>query len=128
MLTTTRTTEFCSTDLYREIAHLLHYAETKLLTEMPQQLKMASYLRLCCTAIRKLHQHLELSGKSSIGNASDGSYSHLLQALCNHNSEWWKQCWVSDRGILKSDDPIINQLLQPLEYFIEIYDCAYSSN
>jgi len=30
-------------------------------------------------------------------------------------------------GILKSDDPVIDKLLQPLEYFIEIYACKYSS-
>jgi len=28
----------------------------------------------------------------------------------------------SDRGILKSDDPVIDK--QPLEYFIEIYACS----
>jgi len=34
--------------------------------------------------------------------------------------------YSSDRGILKSDDPVIDKLLkQPLEYFIEIYACKY---
>jgi hypothetical protein len=125
MLTATRTIEACSTPLHTEIAHLLDYAETKLLSEMPQQLKMASYLRLCCAAIHKLHQ---TAGKDIVGETFDDSYSHLLQALCNHNPAWWKRCLISDRGILKSDDPIINKLIQPLEYFIEVYGCAYSSN
>jgi hypothetical protein len=93
---------------------------------MPRQLKVTSYLRLCCLAIRKLRQKPELAGKPNLNEAFDGSYSHLLQALCNHNPEWWSHCWSSDRGILKSDDPTIDKLLQPLEYFVEIYTCKYS--
>jgi len=122
-MSTTPITEFYS-DFDKEIAHLLTYAK-KLLAEIPRQLRMIS-LRLCCTAIHKLYQ-TGLSGKNSVKEAFDGSYSHLLQALCNHNPEWWKHCWSSDRGILKSDDPVIDKLLQPLEYFIEIYACKYSS-
>jgi hypothetical protein len=125
MLTATRTIESCSTPLNREIAHLLHYAETKLLNEMPQQLRMTSYLRLCCAAIRKLHQ---TTGKEIVGVTFNDSYSHLLQVLCNHNPQWWQRCLISDRGVLKSDDLIIDKLLQPLESFIEIYGCAYSNN
>ncbi|WP_250126775.1 hypothetical protein [Chroococcidiopsis sp. CCMEE 29] len=63
MLTENQTTESCSTDLDKEIVHLLNYARTKLLTKMPRQLKMTSYLRLCCLAIRKLHQRRGLAGK-----------------------------------------------------------------
>ncbi len=128
MLIATRTIESCSTLLDKEIAYLLNYAKIRLLSEMPRQLKMISYLRLCCAAIRGLNQNSQLSGKDSVGEAFDNSYAHLFQSLCNHNPEWWKYCWISDRGILKSDDPIIGKLLQPLEYFIEIYSCAYSSN
>ncbi len=128
MLTATQTIEFCSTDLDKEVVHLLNYARTKLLTKTPQQLKMTSYLRLCCLAIRKLRQEPRLAGKHSLNAAFDDSYPHLLQALCNHNPEWWRHCWSSDRGILKSDDPTIDKLLQPLEYFVEIYTCKYSSN
>ncbi|NJL38583.1 MAG: hypothetical protein HC899_18930 [Leptolyngbyaceae cyanobacterium SM1_4_3] len=125
MSTATQTID-CSTDRDKEIVHLLDYARTKLLTEMPQQLKITSYLRLCCLAIRKLNRKLELAGKPDINEAFDNSYSQLLQALCHHNPEWWKHCWSSDRGILKSDDPTIDKLLQPLEYFVEIYTCKYS--
>jgi hypothetical protein len=128
MSTSTQITELYSDDFDKEIAHLLNYAKTKLLAQIPRQLRMVSYLRLCCTAIRKLHQQPRLSGKNSVGEAFDDSYSHLLQALCNHSPEWWRRCWSSDRGILKSDDPIIDKLLQPLEYFIEIYSCTDSSN
>ena len=124
----TETTEFCSTDLDKEIVHLLDYARTKLLTQMPRQLKMTSYLRLCCLALRKLRQKPELAGKSSLNETFDGSYLQLLQALCDRNPEWWSYCWSSDRGILKSYEPTINKLLQPLEYFVEIYTCKYSSN
>jgi hypothetical protein len=127
MLTKNQTTEFCSADLDKEVVHLLDYARTKLLTKMPRQLKMTSYLRLCCLAIHKLHQKPELIGKSSLNEAFDGSYSQLLQAFCNHNPEWWRHCWISDRGILKSDDPAIDKLLQPLEHFVEIYTCKDSN-
>jgi hypothetical protein len=128
MLTPTQTTEFCSTDLDKEVVRLLDYARTKLLTQMPQQLKMTSYLRLCCLAIHKLHHSPELAGKPSLNEAFDGSYSHLLQVLDDRHPEWWRHCWSSDRGILKSNDPTIDKLLQPLEYFVEIYTCKYSSN
>lgn len=74
----TETTEFCSTDHDKEIVHLLDYARTKLLTQMPKQLKMTSYLRLCCLAIGKLHQKRELAGKSSLDEAFDGFYLQLL--------------------------------------------------
>jgi hypothetical protein len=124
MLTKNQTAESCSTDLDEEIIHLLNYARAKLLTKMPQQIKMTSYLRLCCLAIRKLRQKRELAGKPSLSKVFDGSYSHLLQALCNHNPEWWRHCWSSDRGILKSDDTTIDKLLQPLEYFVEIHTGA----
>jgi hypothetical protein len=120
MLTENQTAEFCSTDLDKEIVHLLDYARTKLLTQMPQQLKMTSYLRLCCLAICKLRQKRKLAGKPGLNEAFDDSYLHLLQALCHHNPEWWRHCWSSDRGILKSEDPTIDKLLQPLEYFVEI--------
>ncbi|MBW4498739.1 MAG: hypothetical protein KME57_03930 [Scytonema hyalinum WJT4-NPBG1] len=92
------------------------------------QSQMTSYLRLCCLAIRKLRQKPGVAGKLSLNEAFDDSYSHLLQALCNHNPERWRRCWSRDRGILKSDDPTINKLLQSLEYFVEIYTCKYSSN
>lgn len=120
MLTTTQTID-CSKDLDKEVVYLLDYARTKLLTKMPQQLKMTSYLRLCCLAIRKLRQKPELAGKLNLNEAFDDSYSHLLQALCDRNPEWWRHCWSSDRGILKSDNPTLDKLLQPLEYFVEIY-------
>jgi hypothetical protein len=100
MLTATRTTERCSTDRYPEMTHLLHYAETKLLSEMPQQLKMVSYLRLCCTAISKLHQQPSSVDQHSVRAAFNTSYAQLLQALCDYNPDWWKYCWRSDRGVL----------------------------
>lgn len=128
MLTATRTIASCSTLLDKEIAHLLDYAETKLLSELPPQLKMTSYLRLCCAAIRGLNQNSQLSDKDRVGEVFDDSYSHLLQALCSHSSAWWKYCWSSNRGTLKSNDPVINKLLQPLEQFIEMHSCAYSNN
>ena len=126
MSTSTQIAEYYSVDCDKEVAHLLDYAQTKLLTEMPRQLKMVSYLRLCCIAIHKLHQKTIWFGKHRAA-AFDTSYSHLLQALCHQNPEWWKLCWI-ECGILKSDDPVIDKLLQPLELFIESYDCKYSTN
>ena len=142
MSTSTQIAEYYSIDCDKEVAHLLDYAQTKLLTEMPRQLKMVSYLRLCCIAIHKLHQKTIWFGKHRAG-AFDTSYPHLLQALCHQNPEWWKLCSIvgvdgasasaeasrnEKRGILKSDDPVIDKLLQPLELFIESYDCKYSTN
>lgn len=55
MSTSTQITELYSDNFDEEIAYLLGYAKTKMLTQMPRQLRMVSYLRLCCIAIRKLH-------------------------------------------------------------------------
>jgi hypothetical protein len=122
MSTSNQITEIYSGEFEQEIAHLLSYAKMKLRDETPRQLRMVSYLRLCCTAIRKLCQQPGLVDKNNLEETLDNSYSHLLQTLCNYSPEWWNYCWSSDRGILKSDDPTINKLLYPLEYFIEIYE------
>jgi hypothetical protein len=127
MTTSIQVDKPCSSEFNKEIAYLLDYARMKLLTEMPRQLRMVSYLRLCCIAIRKLQQQPELSSKNSLQVAFNDSYLYLLQALCQSSPEWWKYCWSSNRGILKSDDATIERLLQPLESFIDIYTCKYSS-
>lgn len=103
MSISTQMAECYSVELDTEIAHLLNYAKVKLLSEMPRQLRMVSYPRLCCVAIRKLRQQSSLSSKPSFKETFDGAYLPLLQALCKQNPQWWQQCWSSDRGILKSD-------------------------
>ncbi len=103
-----------------EVIRLLSYAKIKLLTEgIPLQLKAVSYLRLCCTAMRKLHQTFKpIEPNNSNEPTEDSSFSNLLADLCHHNPEWWKQCWISDHGVLRSNDAAISKLLQPLGYFI----------
>jgi len=54
MSTSTPITEFYSTTSDKEIAHLLTYAKkTKLLAEIPRQLRMISYCGFCCIVIQK---------------------------------------------------------------------------
>jgi len=63
MSTSTPITEFYSDD-FDKVAHLLTYAKTKLLAEIPRQLRMISYLALLQPF--KLYQKQGLSGKNSV--------------------------------------------------------------
>ncbi len=107
-----------------EITSLFRYAKTKLLTAaIPMQLKAVSYLRLCCIAMGKLQQSIEILDIEYliIEFVTDNLYSTLLRDLGKRHPEWWNQCWISDRGLLESEDPEIDHLLQPVVFFCELF-------
>ncbi|WP_339378550.1 hypothetical protein [Calothrix sp. NIES-2100] len=41
----------------------------------------------------------------------------LLKSLFEQDPEWWQKCEITLNGRIQSDDPTINQILQPLEKF-----------
>ncbi|NJN88864.1 MAG: hypothetical protein HC881_24510, partial [Leptolyngbyaceae cyanobacterium SL_7_1] len=68
-------------------------------TTVPFPIRVDSYVRLsCCT--------LDEQGEQ---------YSKLMKALYSYNQEWWRMCQVTSSGKLHSADPIVNQLLRPIE-------------
>ncbi|UBF25775.1 hypothetical protein K9N68_30200 [Kovacikia minuta CCNUW1] len=126
MYTPTEAPESYPVTCEEEVTRLLNYAKIKLLAVgTPMELKVASYLRLCCVAIHKLRQSLGVMDMESSEAGVEHRYSELLQSLCNYSPEWWKQCWISDRGALKSTNSAIDQKLQPLRYFVEAYAYEY---
>jgi hypothetical protein len=74
-------------------------------TNVPFQIRVDSYVRIsCCT--------LDEQGER---------YSKLMKALYTYNQEWWRMCQITSSGKLHSTDPIVNQLLHPIE---ELYQTS----
>lgn len=116
MSTKNRTNLFQSVAEYKAILYRLAFAKQKLLaSEIPHRLRVISYLRISCSAMRKIH-HLESNGSED--KASGTPYLSLLKSLSEHDLEWWNKCEVRGKAGLRSDDPAIEKLLQPLNTFI----------
>lgn len=111
-----------------EVMNLLCHAKSKLLAEdIPMQMKAVSYVKLCCTAIRKLPKAVNvIETKCRRELVTVNLYSSLLSDLCRLDAHWWMQCQISDRGILQSTDTEIDYLLQPLGVFVELFADDYS--
>lgn len=105
-----------------DFERLLSYAQNKLqVRSIPMQVRATTYLRLCCAAIAKLRDNTNLVELSNEDDLIDSSFSDLLHRLCSYQNKWWKDCYVSDRGNLKSTHPKVDQLLQTFAYFIESF-------
>jgi hypothetical protein len=94
------------------IRQILKYAKHKLQTSrIPHFLRVTMYLRICCLAI----QHSVLSEQQiSLGSL----YHTLLHWLWECEPDWWEHCTISDsRGIISSNVRV-QDLLQPLEEFV----------
>lgn len=75
---------------------LLEAARQKLLaSHVSPLLRMTAFLRISCAALEEA-----------------GAYSQLMQALFQHDREWWKTCEITPEGILSSSDPEIQWLLE----------------
>jgi hypothetical protein len=96
----------CSAQITRT-HYLLEAARKKLLTSpMPLLLRITTFLRLSCTAVE-----------------APGMFYQLMQALFNHDTEWWKTCDITPAGTVQSSDPEIQILLaiaQPLHFVPEL--------
>ncbi len=106
-----------------EVVRLLNYARLNLLTQaVPMQLKATTYVKLCCLAIGKFHQSFAQLGLVYEHPANNGqAYADVLAQLSHCHPQWWNTCWGCDRAILHSNDPQIDQLLQPLSDVIELF-------
>ena len=81
----------------------LQIARQKLqLQDMPFQIRITAYLRICCLILDQQ-------------NHQSGRYAKLLKELYHHDENWWQTCQISIYGGLQSSDPIVTDLLQPIE-------------
>jgi hypothetical protein len=128
MLTLLKLSESQSRNSVPEVMNLLDHAKSKLRAEdIPMQMKAVSYVKLCCTAIRKLPKAVNvIETECRRELVTDNLYSSLLSDLCHLDSHWWMQCQISDRGVLQSTNTEIDYLLQPLAYFVEMFADDYS--
>ncbi len=76
------------------------------------QLRVTSYLRISCSSLQKLNR----LGKYGIAiELQNIEYPLLLKLLTEYDSRWWEKCIVSSQGILRSEDSVIKNLLEPCE-------------
>lgn len=99
----------------------LFKARRKLLNEeVPNRLKMVSYLRLSCSASTK-HKKINISLD---GQTYQGVHFYtLLRLLSEHDACWWENCFVAENGTLDSYDSTLHDLLSPL---IQLHALQYS--
>jgi hypothetical protein len=96
----------------RTVEQLLEYAKQKLRTpQMPHFMKVTVYIRFCCLAIQK---SLSEEHQAVAGNF----YHDLLQWLWECEPNWWEQCFITDTDRIASRNLQIQDLLQPLEEFV----------
>jgi hypothetical protein len=99
----------------------LAYSRCQLLVkEIPMQLRVTSYLRISCSSLQKLNK---LGAYGTGTGFQHIQYFLLLKVLTEYDSCWWKRCILSSRGILKSEDSAIENILEPLSKF-HAYCCS----
>jgi hypothetical protein len=91
--------KYIATNLMQVLSSiLLESARKKLLSPYaPVLLRIVGFVRLSCNTLDK-----------------PGAYSQLMQALSEHNKEWWKACEILPDGMLFFSDPAIHALLEPV--------------
>jgi hypothetical protein len=96
--------------------HYLISAQSKLLDRnIPHQLKIFSYIRICCFEIQKKRR---INPFIASELHPQTPYLSLLATLANRDAAWWEECRITASGYLVSHDPTINNLLQPLNLFV----------
>jgi hypothetical protein len=104
------------------IERQIQYAQDKLMmTDVPLSLRATSYLRLGCSAMRQSHQSKNMRYLVSPAQIEQVSYLDLLRQLIQQSPTWWNTCYVGYEGLLKSRDPKIQHILQPLNTFMQGY-------
>ena len=101
----------------RTVLDRLAFARQKLFArDIPLCLKAISYVRICCSAMKKFDYFPSNDRRS---DCQKTPYLSLLKSLSQKDSQWWNKCQVSYEGRLRSDDPTIDRMLQPLNTFID---------
>ncbi len=112
MTSSMQSTEAQTTQIFQAAQQQLIFAQQKLLDpNIPHRIKVLSYIRICCTII-VIFRQLGLCVVPTLNFKTP--YISLLSALYQRDIEWWNQCSVTETGYLTSNDPVIRDLLQPL--------------
>lgn len=97
----------------QSIRQLLEAARQRLrMSQMPHFFKVTTYVKICCLAIQHqvlVEQHTPL----------DSLYHLLSQWLWECEPDWWDQCVITETCKLTSSNARVNDLLRPLENFVE---------
>ena len=103
------------------VRHQLIYAQHKLMiTTIPFGLRAISYIRICCSAMRKSPRLRKAANPtSSTSWDTQTPYLNLLGRLLQETPDWWNTCYVSGEGLLESNNANIQRLLQPLNAFVQ---------
>lgn len=105
-------TEVEMDQIFQDAHQQLVFAQHKLLDpKIPHQIKVLSYIRICCIIIVNFRQ-LGLCVVPMLNYKTP--YISLLGALHQRDIEWWNQCSITENGYLASSDPVIRDLVQPL--------------
>jgi len=97
----------------RALKNQLQAAKSKLRVANPFHLmKVTAYLRACCAAIQK-------GFPAEVRPYPDNLFLTLIQSLVECEPEWWKQCEITGTYRLTSDNACIQELLNPLEDFVQ---------
>lgn len=83
------------------------------------------YLRVCCFVMQKVEW---VSSDMNHHANSTMSYLDLIAALTAHHRTWWQYCYVNEAGFLQSDDPVLSQLLSPIEEFYNAVQSAIATS
>ena len=104
---------------YQTTIGQLAFAKQKLFAQnIPHRLKAISYLRICCSAMKKLDY---FPSSHQWSKYQKTPYLSLLKSLSQRDPQWWNHCQVSDQLGLTSNDPTIDELLQPVNVFVESF-------
>jgi hypothetical protein len=78
-----------------------------------QQFLASARQKLCSTNMPPLLRVVAFLGTSCQAMAEPDAYIKLMQELCQYKG-WWKTCEATPAGILKSSNPDIDRLLEPI--------------
>ena len=99
------------------ISPALRFARHKLLNPtLPYRFRLLSYVRICSSVLRAANRG---PGDTATAPAWSSPYLTLLGALARRDPEWWTRCQVTPAGRLVSPDPVVAELLAPLNREME---------
>ncbi|BAY27124.1 hypothetical protein NIES2100_69450 [Calothrix sp. NIES-2100] len=78
-------------------------------------MKLVAYLRIYASIMQESQQ--QQTNDRQRKHRSHNYFMSLLKSLFEQDPEWWQKCEITLNGRIQSDDPTINQILQPLEKF-----------
>ncbi|MGA7933250.1 MAG: hypothetical protein WCA35_06860 [Kovacikia sp.] len=95
----------------KTVEQTLAAAQQKLLaTDGPMMLRMVSFLRISCSLLEE-----------------KGAYSSLMKQLFQCDAQWWASCVITSDGLVKSNNPDIQNLLLPVLSLYQATDLPFAA-